>query len=291
MSWRRKRADMSATQVRSGGRRRAALAAAVTIATAGAGILVGAPSAFAAACNQHGCAQVTGSMEGAMTIHPGDWVSGGYNFVLPGNNGKNMATVVGFDQTTVTIPVTCSGGSGGGNIVVPLGSPASPYASDPYNVPANFNNNVPMDLKNDGTTVNGSEASYGSYQGAVQAPDLCNGGGMNASGGAIFYAATVQWSVAPVSTLSLQFHYRDPAGKGKGNVNCASSTDNPDPGNAAVCGSSWSGTVAVTPDVNNTPVPVAGIAGGVIFVVAAGTALIVLQMRNRRRVNEKSAVG
>lgn len=260
---------------------RATMALATLAVAAAAGTVGGAGAVAAASCNQQGCVQLSGSMEGSLSIRPGDWISAGYQFSLPGNNGKKLSTIVGFDQAAVVLPVTCSGG-GGGSIVIGLGNPADPYASDPYHVPANFAKWAPTSLLGDGSTVNGSQQSYGSFEGALQAPDLCHGVPMRDTAASLS-VPTVQWSVAPVAAISVQFHYRDPNAMGHGNVDCASPTDNPGTGNAAVCGASWSGTAAVTPTLNGDPVPMTGVAGPGVFVVVAGGALIALQLRRRHR--------
>jgi hypothetical protein len=171
------------------------------------------------------------SMEGALTIRPGDWISGGYNFKF--TSASHPATAVTV-TATVTVPVVCSDSSVE-NVVIPLGTPgalngngATTYT---YNIPAG-------DTKNHASN---DQNSILVWEGAVQAPaNLCGGNGGKNNHGAIFNATVSQ---NPKGSLtSWQFHYRDPNAKGKGNVNCTDATD-PRRARADVCGASWSQTV------------------------------------------------
>ena len=161
------------------------------------------------------------SMEGNLFIHAGDWVSGGYsfNFVSNGHPATNYTVTA-----TVTVPVTCpQGGGSGGNIVVSLGT-------NTYGVPAGNTSWLPT----------GDANSILSWQGATQAPDLCNGNVMNNQHGAIFTTTVSQ--DPPAGLVNWRFKYRDPAAKGKPNTNCTDASD-PNRNSAAVCGASWSQTV------------------------------------------------
>ncbi|MGW1802102.1 hypothetical protein ACWCQN_40930 [Streptomyces sp. NPDC001984] len=62
---------------------------------------------------------VSGSMEGALQIHPGDWIAAGYHFRVQGAKSGGSYT---FQQAEVRLPVSCSAGSKtiAGNITVPL---------------------------------------------------------------------------------------------------------------------------------------------------------------------------
>src|SRR5207249_2752804 len=75
------------------------------------------------------------------------------------------ALTVGFVNPQFILPVGCTQNSGpaasGSPIVIPL-------RNGPFSVPANDNTTQPTTSQN----------SAGSYGGAVQAPDLCNGGAM-----------------------------------------------------------------------------------------------------------------
>ncbi len=161
------------------------------------------------------------SMEGNLFIHAGDWVNGGYsfNFVSGGHPSTNYTVTA-----TVTVPVTCpQGGGSGGNIVVSLGT-------NTYGVPAGNTSWLPT----------GDQNSILSWQGATQAPDLCNGNVMNNQHGAIF--ATTVSQDPPAGLVNWRFKYRDPAAKGKPNTNCTDASD-PNRNRADVCGASWSQTV------------------------------------------------
>lgn len=171
------------------------------------------------------------SMEGNLTIHPGDWINGGYNFKFTSNtHGATMYSVT----ATVTVPVTCAGGSIE-NIVVPLGAPGQldggGVTSFTYNIAAGDTSNHATNDQN----------SILAWEGAVQAPpNLCGGAGGNNSKGAIF-SATVNQN-PHVGLVDWQFHYRDPAAKGKPNTDCTNAND-PNRNRADVCGASWSQTV------------------------------------------------
>src|SRR5690349_1858571 len=57
---------------------------------------------------------VSGSMEGALQIKPGDVVSGGYDFTIPGGSGMNT---VSFTGGSVSITGPCKGGVDSGKSV------------------------------------------------------------------------------------------------------------------------------------------------------------------------------
>jgi hypothetical protein len=162
------------------------------------------------------------SMEGALLIHAGDWISGGYSFkFVDGNHAATTYTVM----ASVKLPFTCpNGGGSGGTIFVNLGT-------KDYSVPANNTNWLPT----------GDANSILSWDGAVQAPDGCSGNVMANHTGAIF-TTTVSQNPPTGSLVDWRFKYRDPNAKGKGNVNCTDSSD-PRRNDAATCGASWSETV------------------------------------------------
>ena len=268
--------------LRSAARLAGGVVLAVALFAAADGPAVG--PAGAAGCSGGGCVQIAGSMEGNLSIRPGDWVSAGYQFSLLGNGSKNTPTVIGLDQAAVTIPVTCRGG-GSRNIVIPLSSPGGDFASNPYQVPSNFGRWAPTDLLADGSATSGTEQSFSAYQGAVQVRDICDGRAMDSSHGATLFVPTIQWSQAPVPKITIQFHYRDPHAKGEANLDCASPTANPQPGSRAACGAQWSGTSSVVPTINSGNLPsgaaVGVIAGGVV--IAGGIVLFALRWGTRRR--------
>jgi hypothetical protein len=170
------------------------------------------------------------SMEGALTIKPGDWISGGYNFKFKSAHPATAVTIA----ATVTVPVVCSDNSVE-NVVISLGTPGAlngdGATSYTFNIPANDTTNHASNDQN----------SILVWEGAAQAPaNLCGGNGGKNARGAIFNATVSQ---NPTGALTAwQFHYRDPNAKGKGNVNCTDATD-PRRARADVCGASWSQTV------------------------------------------------
>lgn len=167
---------------------------------------------------------ISGSMEGSIQISNGDWVSGGYAFSV---QGSHPAMKVYMANASITFSGPCSNG-GTGTLTVPL-------SAGPYTIPANDNSVYP----------DGNEQSDGSFQGAVQA-SVCGGTGtLDASSGATF-SADLQ-SDNTVNTLNVQFHYRDPNAKGKGNYDCTASNYASD-----VCGASWSGTAHLTPSATSS---------------------------------------
>jgi hypothetical protein len=170
------------------------------------------------------------SMEGALTIQPGDWISGGYNFkFIDAGHGATVYTVT----ATVTVPVTCAGGSVE-NIIVPLGNPGQlnggGVTTTTFNIPAGDTSNHASNDQN----------SILVWEGAVQAPaNLCGGVGGTNHVGATFDATVLQ--TPHVGLVDWQFHYRDPAAKGKPNTNCTDASD-ANRARADVCGASWSET-------------------------------------------------
>jgi hypothetical protein len=86
----------------------------------------------------------------------------------------------------------------------------------------------------------GDANSVLSWQGSIQAPDLCNGQTMDDIQGAVF-TSIVSQSPPSGSLVDFRFKYRDPAAKGKPNTNCLDTSD-PNRAKADVCGASWSGT-------------------------------------------------
>ena len=207
---------------------------------------------------------ISGTMEGnnlgSQAVHAGDWIAAGYDFKI---NGSHAAATVGFGGPRVDIPVSCTdGGQTVGTISVPL-------AGGPYSDAQNFSDWLPT----------GNQQIPASFEGAVQAPDLCGGRAMfDTSSGATF---TADLQSTTTSAVTVRFHYRDPAAKGKGNHNCADPAD-PLAGDSATCGASWSSSPSFTPTVTSTPVPVGALGGIGVAAVAAGS-LAVFQRRSRRQ--------
>jgi hypothetical protein len=166
---------------------------------------------------------ISSSAEGSIKISNGDFVAAGYQFTIPGSHPD---THVLISSATVTITGPCSNG-GSDTLTIPL-------AAGPYDDPPNSSGWYPSGPL--------GEDDPASYQGSVQA-NVCGGSGtLDASAGAIFHADVQADQTG--AALHIQFHYRDPNAKGKGNVNCQTATNPP----AAVCGASWSGTESVIPD-------------------------------------------
>jgi hypothetical protein len=168
---------------------------------------------------------LSGSMEGALKIDPGDWVAAGYHFKV---GGAAAGGDYSFPGAGVTLPVSCtSGGSATGSIVVPL-------RSGPWTVAAGNTSYVPWS----------DQGAPASYQGSVQAPDLC--------GGKTMYSTSATFAADARATdtndpISVQFHYRVPAAKGQGNVNCADGVQHA----ASVCGAGVSSTSTLTPSASS----------------------------------------
>jgi len=162
------------------------------------------------------------TMEGNLSkINPGDWVSGGYSFKFV--SGVHAATTF-MVTAQVDIEVTCPiGGGPGGTITIPLGTKS-------YSVPANNTAWLPT----------GDANNVLSWQGSIQAPNLCGGNRMDDIHGAV-YTATVSQNPPSGSLVDFRFKYRDPAAKGKPNTNCLDVSD-PNRAKADVCGASWSAT-------------------------------------------------
>lgn len=171
------------------------------------------------------------TMDGKISFPPGSWVAAGYQFSTHGT------AAVTFSQAQVTLPVACEQGNKPviGTIVVQLTT--GPYTPNGTNYTPWLNENSTSPL---------------SYQGAVQAPDICSGGSMysnNNSGGASF-SANVE-SIDP-SSVSIRFHYAVPASAGHGQTNTdCNDASSPGATNPSVCGTPLSSTGNVTPSTGN----------------------------------------
>jgi hypothetical protein len=203
---------------------------------------------------------ISGSMEGAAKPSPGDWISAGYSFTMPGNH---PAATVSYVNAQVVVHWRCdTNHTITGDITIPL-------SGGPYSVGQNDSSWFPAN----------SQQVAAVYQGAVQAPDVCSGGLLDLSAGATF-TADVQ-STDTSDNVNTKFHYNDAALKGSHvNLNCSSTTDNPNPNGVSACSASWSGTTSVVPD------PVTGVAladwrvaGG----AAAGVLVIGFALVQRKR--------
>lgn len=237
---------------RAGWRRRLGRASLLSLLGAAVGLVGSAGPAFAATN-----ITISGSMEGATKASPGDWISAGYDFTMPGAHAAGDVTFVGAQ---VVVHYMCDADhSITGDIIIPL-------AGGPYTDPAGSSSWFPGA---------GSQQVAAVWQGAVAAPDVCGGGLLSLANGATF-TADVQ-STNTVDDVHVRFHYDVAASKGSHlNLNCSSTTDNPDPNGVGACSASWSATVSLTPDavtgVSMAP-PLGGLVGlgtSALFVGGAG---------------------
>jgi hypothetical protein len=170
---------------------------------------------------------ISGSMEGSVHIANGDLVAAGYQFSLMGSHPEAHVLMA---DAQVTFAGTCSNGSGANTLTIPLRS--GPVGGGAYDIAANDTATHP------GT----NEQDAVSYQGSTTA-SVCGGSGsLDASKGATFSAHLM--SDVTANDIHVQFHYRDPNAKGKGNYDCSASNYAAD-----VCGASWSGTLSLKPDL------------------------------------------
>ena len=175
---------------------------------------------------------ISGSMEGAIQIANGDSVAAGYQFSLMGAHPEAHVLMA---NASVTFTGTCSNGSPANTLSIPLRSGAA--GGGPYDIAVNDTSTHP------GT----NEQDAVSYQGSVTA-SVCGGTGrLDASKGATFSADLK--SDVTANDVHVQFHYRDPNAKGKGNYDCSASNYSADK-----CGASWSGTASLKP----SPLPTCG---------------------------------
>ncbi len=212
-------------------RRTARLLSISLLASSGAGVVVLlAPSAQAATPGTP--LSMSGAMEGSLAFPPGSWVAGGYRFT-----GGSVGVGVSFPDARLTLPVSCS--KGGAPVATPISVPlqTGPWTPDGRE-PVPWDDLVPDNDDDDDDDDDGL-----AFQGAVRAPDLCAGKSMYNASGATFTAGVVSQSAAPVT---VQFHYRVPAGKGQPNTNCADPTD-PRATSSTACKAPLSGSKTVTP--------------------------------------------
>lgn len=179
-----------------------------------------------------------------LQIHPGDWLGGGYEFQM---TGAAPAQTVTFSQPTASLQVACSPvgadsipspGSIAGTIRIALsGGPVSTVAGATDWYPFTGGPGLYSDGIDPAT-----------YQGNVQAPDLCGGQAMYVN--AEVFQANVH-STDVVDRLLIQFHVETTSA----GIDCGNVLQNPAPG-VAVCHGGWSGTssqLADTPAVLATP--------------------------------------
>jgi hypothetical protein len=226
-------------------------------------------SAVPAFASSSGAVSITSQAEGSLKIEPGDYVSAGYQFTIPGWHAE---TVVGLFNAVVTIPVSCTSGSGtvAGNIVVDV------VNSGPFDDPAGSSRWYPTNTAN--------ESDPSAFQGSVVVPAICGVGkamySASQTGGATL-TGTLQSTAS--YTTNVQFHYRDPNALGRGNIDCSNKNQNPSPGSPAACGASWSATSPYTPAVVAAPLPADGALGALALLALLGITLGALNAGARRR--------
>jgi hypothetical protein len=153
-----------------------------------------------------GSITTSGSMEGNLPINPGDTISAGYDFTLP---GTHPADTISATSGSVLLTVNCPDSS-----TQPL-SIALPSQS--YDVPANNSQWFPS----------GDQKSSLVYQGSVTAPtNLCGGQQGHAPKGATF---TENFGATTSNKFNVRFHYSDNSAGGWSGTNTVQPT-------ASTCG-------------------------------------------------------
>jgi hypothetical protein len=125
------------------------------------------------------------AMEGDLKVKPGDTLSAGYDFTMP---GKHPAATLMFASTMVTFQAQCVSGIGGGTIVVTM--PDSFYTD-----PANSSQWLPS----------GDQHSPLVYQGSTTVPNFCGGSQMTLKKGGTF-TAQLQ-STDTTDKVNIRWHY------------------------------------------------------------------------------------
>ncbi len=161
-------------------------------------LIAGASALWLAPASSGQTVTVGGSMEGNLPVNPGDTISAGYDFSMPGTHPGATVTVTGG---IVQVNVICADGS------AQTLTMALPEQS--YTVGANDNSWYPSP----------DQSSSLVYQGSVMAPaTLCGGHQGNAPNGATMSA--IFQSTDATDPLDVRFHYSDrSAGGWSGSVN------------------------------------------------------------------------
>lgn len=205
-----------------GGIGRTASVAAVATAL----LCAGHTTAFAATPNASGFVQISNMFTAAQspTVQPGEWIGGGYTFQM---TGAQPAQVVTFAQPMLFLQLACqntdaNSGALAGDIRINL-------SGGPYPTLGGTSDWYPFTSSPDVYTDGFDPLTY---QGNLQAPDLCQGGPMWIN------AETFQANVGstdPTDPLLIRFHVETTSGA----IDCANAIQNPAPG-VIGCGSSWS---------------------------------------------------
>ncbi len=125
------------------------------------------------------------AMAGDLKVKPGDTLSAGYDFTMPGNH---PAATLQFSGAMVTFQAQCVTGTGGGAIVVPI-------SDSTYTDPAKSSQWFPS----------GDQNSALVYQGSVVVPNLCGGGQMTLKQGGTFTAQLQSSDTA--DKVNVRWHY------------------------------------------------------------------------------------
>ena len=125
------------------------------------------------------------AMEGDLKVAPGDTLSVGYDFTMPGNHPQ---AAVSFLGGSVSFNATCVSGPGQGSIVVAL---ADATYTDPQNSSAWY--------------PSGDQHDASVYQGTTSIPDLCNGGLVRLQHGGTFTATVA--STDETDKVNVRWHY------------------------------------------------------------------------------------
>jgi hypothetical protein len=125
------------------------------------------------------------AMEGDLKVNPGDMLSAGYDFTMP---GTHAAASVLFTRAMVTFQAQCVSGSGGGTIVVAIpDSTSTDQANNSQWLPS------------------GDQHSPLVYQGSIAVPNLCAGGQLTLKSGGTF-TAQLQ-STDTTDKVNIRWHY------------------------------------------------------------------------------------
>jgi len=125
------------------------------------------------------------AMEGDLKVKPGDTLSAGYDFTMP---GTHPTATVQFLHTMITFQAQCVSGTGGGAIVIAL-------ADSTYTDPANSSQWLPS----------GDQHSPLVYQGSTAVPDLCAGGQMTLKKGGTFGGQVQSSDIT--DKINFRWHY------------------------------------------------------------------------------------
>jgi hypothetical protein len=126
------------------------------------------------------------AMEGDLKVMPGDVLSAGISFTMPGTHPE---ATIHFGRPMAVFNVECVSGGGGGTVVIRL------TGLHTYVIPANNSDWYPT----------GDQHDPAAYQGSVAMPDLCAGGQMSLKEGGTFSAFAM--STDTTDKVNVRFHY------------------------------------------------------------------------------------